>query len=185
MQKTGSSINVTEMEISSFIGMHMLMGIVQLPSYTSYWSQSLRYHQVADVMPLKRFTKIKKFMHFVDNDTFEGQEDKLFKINAIVDAVRNECRKIEPEEFQAIDEQIIPSKTKFSKIRQYNPKKPKKWGFKNLVRAGKSGLMYDFYIYTGKDSDDDPQYSHLSKSAQVVAKLCKALPNHMNHKVFF
>ena len=77
-------------------------------------------------MPLKRFTKITRFMHFVDNDTFEGQEDKLFKINPIVDAVRNECRKIEPEEFQAIDEQIIPSKTKFSKIRQY-----KTWGFKN------------------------------------------------------
>ena len=36
-------------------------------------------------------------MHFVDNDTFEGQEDKLFKIKTI---------------FKAIDEHIIPSKVK-------------------------------------------------------------------------
>ena len=35
-------------------------------------------------------------------------------------------------------------------IRQYNPKKPKKWGFKNLVRAGASGIMYNFYFYAGK-----------------------------------
>ena len=54
-------------------------------------------------------------MHFVDNDTFEGQEDKLWKINPIVYAVRNECRKIEPAEFQAISDQIIPSKIKILK----------------------------------------------------------------------
>ena len=158
------------------------MGIVKLPSYTSYWAKNLRYHQIADVMPLKCFTKIKRFMHFLDNDMSKGQADKLFKINPIIDAVRDECRKIEPEEFQAVDEQIIPSKTKYSKIRQYNPKKPKKWGFKNLVRAGGSGIMYDFFIYAGKDSNEDPQYNQLSKSAQVVAKLCKSLPCHMNIK---
>ena len=67
------------------------------------------------------------------------------------------------------------SKTKFSSIRQYNPKKPKKWGFKNLVRAGSSGMMYDFFIYEGKpstndnDNTDNTDYDHLQKSAQVVA----------------
>ena len=59
-------------------------------------------------------------------------------------------RKNKPEEFQAVDEQIIPCKTKRTKIRQYNPKKSKKWGFKNLVWAGSSGMMYAFDIYCGK-----------------------------------
>ena len=80
---------------------------------------------------------------------------------------------------------IIPSKTKFSKIRQYNPKNPKKWGFKNLVRAGSSGMMYDFYIYSGKEEEVDAQYKNLQKSVKVVARLCKELPCHQNHKVFF
>ena len=61
-----------------------------------------------------------------------------------MEAVRNECIKIEPGQFQSVDESIIPSKTKFTKIRQYNPKKPRKWDFKNLVRAGSSGFIYDF-----------------------------------------
>ena len=30
----------------------------------------------------------------------------------------------------SIDEQIIPAKTKYSRVRQYNSKKPTKWGFK-------------------------------------------------------
>ena len=91
--------------------------------------------------------------------------------------------KVEPDEFHAIDEQIIPSKTKVSKIRQYNPKKPRKWGFKNLVCAGSSGMMYDFYSCTGKETDVevDVQYKHLQKSSQIVARLCKELPCHPNH----
>ena len=59
---------------------------------------------------------------------------------------------IEPERVHSIDEQIIPKKTKRSRLRQYNPKKPKKWGFKMFVRAGRSGMMCDFFLYAGKDS---------------------------------
>ena len=115
--------------------------------------------------------------------------DKLAKIRPIVDIVRNQCTEVEPEEYHSVDEQIIPSKTKFSRIRQYNPKTPKKWGFKNLVRAGSSGIMYDFFIYEGKpttnNENDNTDYDHLQKSAQVVGKLCQNLPGHKNHKLFF
>ena len=55
------------------------------------------------------------------------------------------------------------------------------------MRAGSSGMMYDFYIYTGKETDVevDFQYKHLQKSSQIVERLCKELPCHQNHKVFF
>ena len=84
-----------------------------------------------------------------------------------------------------MDEQIMPSKTKRSKMRQYNPKKPREWGFQNLVRAGASGFMYDFYIYGGKKENVDPEYQSLQKCTAVVANLCKDLPHHHNHKLFF
>ncbi len=184
-KKTCSSINVSCDEIQNFIGIHLLMGIINYPSYTSYWSKQLRSPQIADAMPQKRFEKIRRFLHFVNNDEIESG-DKLAKISPIIEAVTQQCRKVEPEEYNAVDEQIIPSKTKFSKIRQYNPKKPHKWGFKNLVRAGASGIMYDFYIYTGKAlDDDDADYKHLQKSAQVVAKLCRNLPTNAGFKVCF
>ena len=40
----------------------------------------------------------------------------------ILEALKINCRKIEQKEFQSIDEQIVPAKTKFSGIRKYNPK---------------------------------------------------------------
>ena len=100
--------------------------------------------------------------------------------------MRKQCLKIIPEESHSVDEQIIPAKTRYSNIRQYNPKKPVKWGFKNMVRAGSSGIMYDFYIYTGKGSTTDvpEDAKDLQKCAQAVAKVCLTLPTHANHKLF-
>ena len=183
VQKCAKSIGTTTSEMATYIGMHVLMGVVNLPSYTNYWSTNLRYPPIADVMPRKRFELIRRYLHVVDNNDYdELTDDKLFKIRPLIEAVRDECVKVEPEEYQSVDEQIIPSKTKFSKVRQYNPKKPKKWGFKNLVRAGNSGIMYDFYLYAGKeDCQNQSPYNHLQKCAQVVARLCKDLPANSGH----
>ena len=163
VQKSYKSIDVNAKEMETFIGTNMLMSIVKLPSYKNYWSQKLRYPLIVDAMPIKRFEKIKRYLHFADNNSINTQTVKLAKIKPIINLVRNECIKIEPEDYHAIDEQRIPLKTKFSKIRQYNPKKPRKWGFKSLVRACSYGMIYDFYIYAGKENEDevDPQYKHL------------------------
>ena len=62
-----------------------------------------------------------------------------------------------------------------------------KWGFKNLVRAGVSGFMYDFYIYCGKNESEKnvEELKDLQKSSQVVGKLCLTLPCNANYKIFF
>ena len=93
--------------------------------------------------------------------------------------VRKNCTKIEPEVNQSIDEQIIPAKTSHSGIRQYNPKKPKKWGSKNFVRAGESGFMYDFFLYSGFSS------KLKGTGSNVVIKLLETLPKGENYKLFF
>ena len=65
-------------------------------------------------------------------------------------------------------------------------KNPRKWGFKNLVQAGASGIMYDFYIYDRRSlNNSSEKFEHLCKSSQVVAKLCKDLQGGCKHKVFF
>ena len=51
-----------------------------------------------------------------------------------------------------------------------------------------SGFMHDFYVYEGKNTEDpnnNTDYSHLSKSAQVIAKLVTFVQGDMKHKVYF
>ena len=163
------------------------MSIISLLSYKCCWSQQLRYYPVPDVMSRKRFQLLLENLHFVNSDKID-KNSKLAKTRPIVDIVRNQCIEVEPEEYHSVDEQIIPTKTKLSSIWQYNPKKPKKWGFKNLVRAGCSRIMYDFFIYerkpTTNNGNDNTDYDHLQKSPQVVAKLCQNFSSHKNHELF-
>lgn len=140
VQKSGTNVKTTKEEMEQFIGIQMRMGIVSMPRYQNFWAAETRYAPVADTMSLKRYEKLRQFLHANDNSTIDAS-NSLYKVEPILSYLRNNCQKLEQEEYQSIDEQIVPAKTKYSGIRQYNPKKPHKWGFKNFVRAGKSGLI--------------------------------------------
>ena len=121
---------------------------MKAPNYEYYWANRSRYKPVASIMPLKCYKKLRQFLHANDNankDDPANKGNRLYKVQPVLDGVRQNCLKLEPESNHSIDEQIIPAKTKYSGIRQYNPKKPTKWGFKNFVCAGKSGIIYDFF----------------------------------------
>ena len=151
-QQTGKSTETTRQEIETFFG--MTMTIVKMSQYKMHWSKEFKYDLIASSMTLKRYETLRRFLHASDNNDKNNPEnagDKLFKVRPLLDLVRNNCIKIEPEQHHSIDEQIIPAKTKRSGgVKQYNPKKIHKWGFKNMVRAGRSGIIYDFFMYGGK-----------------------------------
>ena len=148
VQRKSTSLNTTSGEIEQFIRIQMYMSIIDFPAYRMYWALETRHPPIADVMSRNRYQHLREFLHVSDNlqrDNPENTGNKLYKIPPILEHVRNNCIEIEPEQEHSTDEQIIPAKTKYSGIRQYNPKKPVKWGFKNFVRAGSSGITYDFF----------------------------------------
>ena len=174
VQKTGKSICTTSDEIEQLIGIQMCMSVIKLPSFCMYWAWA---------MSINRYKKLREFLHVNDNskrDEDDNKNNKLFKIQPVLDHVRNNCLSVEPEIENSIDEQIIPAKTSFSGIRQYNPKKPVKWGFKNFVRSGASGMMYDFFLYSGSINKNEK-----CTGSYVVKKLIETLPKHQNFKLFF
>ena len=50
-----------------------------------------------------------------------------------------------------------------------------------FVRAGQSGMMYDFFLYAGKDSANKTGCS----AANVVLRLSEGIPQHQNFKLCF
>ena len=155
-QQTGKSTETTHQEIETFFGIQMTMTIVKMSKYKMYWSKEFKYDPIASTMTLKRYETLRRFLHASDNNDKNNPEnagDKLITVRPLLDLVRNNCIKIEPEQHHSIDEQIIPAKTKRSgAVNQYNPKKIHNWGFKNMVCAGRSGIIYDFFMYGGKHS---------------------------------
>ena len=84
-----------------------------------------------------------------------------------------------------VDEQVVPFKGR-STIKQYNPKKPAKWGYKIFILADSKGMVYDFMPYTGKiEPVNKPDVQDLKPSSNSVLHLTESIPCMKNHKLYF
>ena len=134
-------------------------------------------------MSINRYKKLRQFIHAADNlqkDDLENKNNRLYKIAPVITHIRENCINLEPECDNSADVQIIPTKTKYSRIRQYNPKKPVKWGFKNFVRAGSLQMIYDLFLYTGSLNETEK-----CTGASVVKKLIETLPKQLSFRLYF
>lgn len=185
----GKANSITRDDITKFIGVIIYMSVVQLPSTRHYWREGTYIEKVASTMTCNKFEEIKRFLHFFDKtkELSRSNEnyDKLQKIRPFLDVVRKQLLKIPKEEYLSIDEQMIPTKAKTSGMRQYNSKKPHKWGYLNYVLSGASGFSYDFDIFTGKHRTDLPENCpDLGASGNVVIRLVDTVPKNLNYKLF-
>lgn len=184
-QKTGTTLNVKPKEIEAYIGILLYTGVVPMAQCRLYWSNECRFPPVANALSRNRFEAIKRYLHLNDNTQQPTKDnenyDKLYKVRPLLESVRKQMLEIPPEEKQAVDEQVIPFKGR-SHLKQYNQKKPHKWGFKVFTRASSSGIMHDFAIYVGKGTCP---ITDLGISGDIVDHLCKSLPQNQNFKVYF
>jgi len=148
-QKSGFSMNTNETEIEQFIGIHLIMSIIKLPSYKMFWNQYLRQPIVADNMSRNRFDKLRSNIHFVDNTlclpSNNPLHDKLFKVRPFIDSIKNNFKLIDLEEHLCVDEIIIPFKGR-STMKQYNKAKPHKWGIKVFAEACQLFLCLCYFV---------------------------------------
>ena len=153
VQKTGRPLKTNKNEMEQFLGIHIMAGIVTMPSYRMYWADSTRFDPIVGVMSRNRFDTMRNYFHINDNDKMKARDDpeydKLFKVRPFVDSIKSSFREIEVEEYNSVDELIIPFKGR-SSLKQYVRNKPHKWGIKVFARAGSSGIVYDFEVYVGK-----------------------------------
>ena len=101
----------------------------------------------------------------------------------LVDHLRQEFQKIPMLEFLSVDKQMVPFKGA-SSMKQYVPKKPHKWGYKTFILADSTGVVYDFFPYTGKiDSVNNPEVPDLGPSSNSVLQLVECIPYGQNFKL--
>ncbi|KAG8228807.1 hypothetical protein J437_LFUL008728 [Ladona fulva] len=166
-QKDGEILNSTVAEIEQLLGILLHTWIVKMASTKMYWSTECRYPPIADIMSRSRFQKLMKYFHIVDNNnqkaSTDPEHDKLFKVRPLL----QHFFKV----YNSVDEQMVPFKGR-SPMKQYARNKPNKWGFKIFMRAGASGIMYDFRPYIGKGTCAD---FGLGFSGDVVMALCESL----------
>nr|CAI5817627.1 unnamed protein product [Callosobruchus analis] len=135
-------------------------------------------------MPLKRYQQI---------NSANQNDDRYFKIRPALEIVRRnyEYIAVEEQKKQSIGEMVVPYKgKKAGSKRQYIKSKPKRWSFRIFVRAGVSGIVYDFVIYGGEQTftvyhQFTSEEDSLGLGAKVILSLCKSIKNPICSAVHF
>ena len=174
----------TATEIRCFLGIHIYMSIVQLPSYKSYWSSDHLFGNfpIKHFMTRSRFEKILQYFHTTDSTQNPRRglpgHDKLHHIRHIMGIVQGQAfEQYHPHRENAIDEAMVAFRGRLG-FRQYIPAKPHKYGIKVWVRADShNGYVCDFNVYTGKEGNR----VEVGLGESVVLKLCERIAGKYYH----
>ena len=162
-------------ELKAYVGILIIMGFHSLPSMRLYWSSDCNFvvPRIQQIMPLKRFLKITRLLHFNDNSKIicKGEDgyDKLYKIRPFLDYANKRFPLLfHPSRYLSVDESMIKFKGR-SSLKQYMPMKPIKRGFKVWVIAcAVSGYCLGLSVYEGAELNSDKT---MSLGEKVVNKL--------------
>ena len=147
---------LTKSELYGFLGINIVMCYHQLPSWKDYWrnDQHLSVPFIFDVMPRNRFLQILSNIHVNDNTAVpNGSTDRLYKLGPLINTLNNNFTKLSNVSRQvSIDESMIIFKGR-SSMKQYNPMKPIKRGYKLWAMGDMDGYLYNFEIYQRKNQE--------------------------------
>lgn len=111
-------------EMTSFMGLRIMMGCLGLPRIKMYWNRALNIQIFPNTVSRDRFFELRKNLHFVNNlERPADSTDKLFKVRPFFDSLRRRCLELKREKYLSVDEQIVPF-TKRLDIKQYIKNKP-------------------------------------------------------------
>lgn len=178
LQTSGKQTHVTPEEIKKFFGMHAVMGCIHFPRIHLYWSDKYKIPLLENALPRDRFYFLRTNFHVVDNLSVSEETkrcNKLWKIQPLIDRVRNHCVGIERKEKEAysIDEQMIPFLGRCP-VRQFVRNKPRPVGLKNFVLTTSDGIVMDFEIYQGATTP--LRNRELGLGPAVILRLVETLP---------
>ena len=129
------------------------MGVVPFQSLEDYWVTTTKLHQVASLMLSKRFSLIRRTIHFNDNTKAKDSTDRFFKVRPLVESIRSTCLNVPETPRQSIDEVMLAYKGRTAgNLCQYIKSKPTKWGYKLFSRASDDSLIHDMVLYQGKET---------------------------------
>lgn len=188
--------NVDEMYV--FFAIYILMGSGHRTSQNEYWKTSglLETPMFRKVMPYNRYILLNKFIHFADNSDAsqslphsEGvmYSAKLAKITPVLRYLNSKFPNLyNLKQDIAIDESLTLYKGRLSWVQAIRSKAAR-FGIKSYeLCESRTGYLWKFIIYTGKNSGHDneiaPSTDLAGKSTQVVLDLLKGL-EHRGHLV--
>ncbi|XP_018798517.1 PREDICTED: cAMP-specific 3',5'-cyclic phosphodiesterase-like [Bactrocera latifrons] len=155
MQTNGVELHCAPFEIRRFIGVLFYLGVIQVPNMRMAWTPSFKLSAVADSLSKTRFEKIKGAFHLNDStkqpQPVSPDYDKLYKIRPLLARLKEKCNKLQQEEHQSIDEQMI-------KFKGHNSLKAPNSNYSDVMKRITIGDESWLYPYDPEKYDQSTEY---------------------------
>lgn len=152
------------------------MGYHVLPSLKHYWStaEDLHVQPVATAMIRTRFIEILTNLHLNDSSSMPNDtKDKLYKLRPFIDMLNLKFKSVYKGSRElSVDESMILFKGR-SSLKQYNPMKPIKRGYKLWCLGDQNGYILNFQVYQGKNEQMTEEFTGMGLGERVVLSLTK------------
>jgi len=168
----------TPWELYAFLGVHIYMGIVSLPSLHMYWSATYSQSFVTSLFSRRRFKELLRFHRVVPPPMPDAPVDHLCHVRSFV-ATLNAAfgTHYSPSQYLTLVESMAAFQGR-SPIKQYMPMKPHKWGYKIWGLASDDYLLR-FEVYEGKEAHPSVH----GATYDLVLRITDGYQN-MNHILF-
>ena len=168
-----------EAELQCFFGLCIYMGIYQSPRIEDYWVRKGNgpCHTITNVMPLKRFQQLKRYVHICDPEGDNGQSFFFNKVEPLFESIVKTSKRLwTPCQNLSVDEMMVMNYGRSSEtVRMRN--KPIGSGFK-IWAICDAGYMFYAFPHSNRDPWRHCGYykTKLSHASAVVARLTDELP---------
>ncbi|TSL82474.1 Zinc finger protein 90 [Bagarius yarrelli] len=187
---------VTEKEVAQFVGIHIAMGTLKFPSMKLYWDDFTRVPLIADAMSAAMFSELASNLKLASLDNqpiwkeqdaqkdqdehncaeiLVSKKDPLWKIQAIVNRVREGCQALKRNGNYGVDQYLLPF--------QRHPTH----SLHHTVMVNAAGLVMDFSLRVtdcNREEIVEKMVSQEKSDGQGVVFLCKpelSTPSMLEH----
>ncbi|XP_015186433.1 PREDICTED: piggyBac transposable element-derived protein 4-like isoform X2 [Polistes dominula] len=167
-------------EIRCFIALLILQGIVKKPTLQMYYSkrECISTPFFSKVMSRDRFVLLCKFLHFENNQLYDQKKPKtkMTKIKTVLDNILEKCQSLYIPQLDICIDELLPMWKGRLSWKHYIPSKRNRFGIKFLVLCeSESGYVWNFFVYSNKNTDYDQRYLEFKISERIVLQLCSDL----------
>ena len=143
-------------EMSAFLGLSLLTGLVYKPRLHIYWSGDAMYKTDIFGQSMARDLLLLIFLHFADNDLIDIKDpdwDRLGKIRPIINLIRDYRAVYSPTRDLCVDELLALFEGRLA-FKQFIRTKQARFGIKVFELCTNSRILFDFMVYHGKTSNE-------------------------------
>jgi len=140
---------------------------------------------ISEVMTRDRFVEILSNIHVNNNENIpQNNKDKLFKLRPMINSLNQIFFESSSGTRElSVDESMIKFKGR-STLKQHNPMKPIKRGYKLWCIADQNGYIMTFSVYQGKNETLEKEFENSNLGERIVLQLTKPFWNE-SRLVFF